>query len=255
MAARLLDVVSHLDATLEIGAFSDYAPNGLQVEGAPTVRRVVTGVSASLELFEAAAAVGADLVVVHHGLVWGAGLPRVEGVVARRLAFLLGRGMSLAAYHLPLDAHPRLGNNAGLAEALGLGEASGRFGDVRGHALGWLGRFPAPVPRDVVLARVAKAVGQPGFVFPFGPAEVRAIGLCTGAASDLVIDAARAGCDLYLTGELAERAGALARELGVTLVAAGHHATEVFGPERLAGELERAFPGLEARFVNVPSPI
>ena len=259
MTVRLRDVVSYLDATLEIDRFRDYCPNGLQVEGRLEVDRVVTGVSANLELFERAAARRADLVVVHHGLIWGGGLSRLVGPAARRLEYLFQRGMSLAGYHLPLDAHPRLGNNAGLAEAIGLGGDLETFGDVRGHPLGVAGDLPAPRPRAEVLARIADGVlggAEPSFVFPHGPERVRRVGLCTGAASDLLEDASRAGCDLFITGELAERAGELARELQVTLVAAGHYATEVFGPARLADELASAFPQLDAvEFVDVPSPL
>ena len=250
--------MSFLDDTLAVGQFRDYGVNGLQVEGAPEVDRVVTGVSANLDLLSKAAELGADLVVVHHGLVWGGGIDRVTGALARRLGFLLERKMSLCAYHLPLDAHPRLGNNVGLADAIGLGPARGTFGDVRGIALGLSGSWPEPLSRDEAVARISATVlgGAPArFVFPFGPDRVRKVGLCTGAASDLLPAAAEAGCDLFLTGELAERAGDLARELEVTLVAAGHYATEVFGPRRLCDELTYKFPGLDARFVPVPSPL
>lgn len=255
MPVPLRDVVGHLDATLEIHRFRDYAPNGLQVEGAAEVRAVVTGVSANAALIARARDLGADLLVVHHGLIWGGGLASVTGVTARRLGALLAGGMSLAAYHLPLDKHPRLGNNAGLADALGLTAERGEFGDVRGVALGLTGRWPTPVPRDEALARIAAGVGATRFVFPYGPATVRRVGLCTGAASDLLEAAAAAGCDLFVTGELAERAGELARELGVTLVAAGHHATEVFGPRRLGAELRARFPELRVEDVDVPGPI
>jgi dinuclear metal center YbgI/SA1388 family protein len=256
MSARLADVVSLLDTTLDVGGYRDYGPNGLQVEGAAEIDRVVTGVSANLELFRLAAEARAGLVVVHHGLVWGSGIERITGTVAARLGFLLERRMSLAAYHLPLDDHDRLGNNAGLADALGLDSERQRFGLVRGRPLGLRGRFERPLPRAEAIARIEAAVEGPArFVFPFGPDTVTTVGLCTGAASDMIGDAAAAGCDLFLTGELSERAGELARELGVTLVAAGHYATEVFGPRRLADELGRCFPGLEARFIPVPTPL
>jgi dinuclear metal center YbgI/SA1388 family protein len=256
MAVPLREVVAHLDSTLEIGRFRDYGPNGLQVEGRAEVTTVVTGVSASLELLERARDLSADLVVVHHGLLWGATGP-ITGPLARRLRLLLASETSLAAYHLPLDKHERVGNNAGLADAIGLGAERSGFGDVRGHALGLAAAWPAPIGRDEAIARIGAAVGggPPRFVFPYGPARVQRVGLCTGAASDLIEDAARAGCDLFLTGELAERAGDLARELQITLVAAGHYATEVFGPMRLAEELRRQFPALAVHFVPVPSPL
>jgi dinuclear metal center YbgI/SA1388 family protein len=254
---RLDDVVRFLDTTLEIRQFRDYGPNGLQVEGRPEVERIITGVSANQALVEAAIAHQADLIVVHHGLIWGAGLPTVTGVTARRLAALLGNHISLAAYHLPLDKHAQLGNNAGLADALGLPPIRRGFGDVRGHELGLSVDLPEPISRDELVARVATGVsaGAPRFVFPSGPERVRRVGLCTGAASDLLEAAADAGCDAFVTGELAERAGELARELQITLIAAGHHSTEVFGPSRLAGALAGAFPGLAVEFVNIPSPL
>ncbi len=255
MPIHLREVVGFLDATLEIGKFKDYAPNGLQVEGSIEVERVVTGVSANADLIARAIELEADLIVVHHGLVWGNGLSQIAGPLARRLKLLLGNDVSLAAYHLPLDKHPRLGNNAGLADAIGLPAAREAFGDVRGIALGLAAALPLPITRDELLARITTGIGDARFVFPHGPELVRKVGLCTGAASDLVEAAAAAGCDLYVTGELAERAGDLARELEITLVAAGHVATEVFGPMRLAEELRTRFPSLDVRFVAVPSPL
>jgi dinuclear metal center YbgI/SA1388 family protein len=258
MTVHLRDVVSFLDTTLEAERFRDYAPNGLQVEGAPEVDTVVCGVSVNLALLERAVELGADLVVVHHGLIWGGGLGHVGGPTARRLRLLLGNDLSLAAYHLPLDKHPRLGNNVGLADAIGLGLERDWFGDVRGVALGLAGAWAAPITRAEAVARIGAGVcgGQePRFVFPFGPEVVRKVGLCTGAASDLLEAAAGAGCDLYLTGELAERAGDLARELQITLVSAGHYATEIFGPRRLADELRARFPDLTCHFVPIPSPL
>ena len=258
MPVHLREVVGYLDTTLEIDRFRDFAPNGLQVEGAMEVDTVVTGVSASAELIGRAIEQEADLIVVHHGLIWGSGLTRIAGPLARRLQLLLGNEVSLAAYHLPLDKHARLGNNAGLCDALALGPSRDPFGDVRGTPLGLSGTWASPLLLDEVLGRIAAGIceGQPPrFVFPHGPRTVRRIGVCSGAASDLLEPAAAAGCDLFLTGELAERAGDLAKELQITLVAAGHYATEVFGPMRLADELRLRFPSLQVQFVPVPSPL
>lgn len=258
MPVHLRDVVGYLDATLEIDRFKDYAPNGLQVEGSIEIDRVVTGVSASAELFQRAIDAHADLIVVHHGLIWGGGIAKIAGPLAQRLRLLLGNDISLAAYHLPLDKHGRLGNNVGLCDALGLGAAREAFGDVRGTALGLAGTWSAPLSRDEAISRIAAGVcanQAPRFVFPYGPPVVRRVGVCSGAASDLLEAAAGAGCDLFVTGELAERAGELAKELQVTLVAAGHYATEVFGPMRLADELRQRFPMLEVQFVHAPTPL
>ena len=258
MPVHLREVIAYLDTTLEIDRFRDFAPNGLQVEGAMEVDTIVTGVSASAELISRAIELQADLIVVHHGLIWGPGLTKIAGPLARRLQLLLGNDVSLAAYHLPLDKHERLGNNAGLCDAIGLGPAREPFGDVRGTPLGLSGAWPAPLSRDEALARIGAGVCQgqpPRFVFPHGPPAVRRVGVCSGAASDLLEAAAAARCDLYLTGELAERAGDLARELQITLVAGGHYATEVFGPMRLADDLRRRFPSLQVQFVPAPSPL
>jgi dinuclear metal center YbgI/SA1388 family protein len=258
MPVHLRDVVGYLDTTLEIDRFKDYAPNGLQVEGAMEVDTVVTGVSANAELISRAIELHADLIIVHHGLIWGGGLTKIAGPMARRLQLLLGNDVSLAAYHLPLDKHARLGNNVGLCDALGLGPNREPFGEVRGQPLGLAGQWPQPLTRDDAIARIAAGVckGQtPRFVFPYGPQIVRRIGVCSGAASDLLEAAAQNTCDLYLTGELAERAGDLARELQITLVAAGHYATEVFGVQRIAEELRLRFPSLTVQFVPVPNPL
>lgn len=258
MPTNLRDIVGFLDATLEIERFKDYAPNGLQVEGALEVDRVVTGVSASAELLSRAIERHADLVVVHHGLVWGGGIAKIAGPMRQRLKLLLGNDVSLAAYHLPLDKHARLGNNVGLCDAIALGPDRTVFGDVRGTPLGLAGTWNAPLTRDEAIGRIAGGVckgAAPRFVFPYGPDTVRKVGVCSGAASDLLEAAAAHGCDLFLTGELAERAGDLAKELQVTLVAAGHYATEVFGPMRIADELRMRFPSLEVQFVPCPSPL
>lgn len=255
---HLREVLGFLDQTLEISKFRDYAPNGLQVEGAPEVDCIVTGVSASAALLQRAVELGADLVVVHHGLIWGGGIERVVGPMAARLRLLLSNAMSLAAYHLPLDAHPRLGNNVGLCDVLGLGLQREPFGEVRGTPLGIAGSWAQPIPRDQAISRVAAGVcgGQPlRFAFPHGPELVRKVGVCTGAASDLLEAASTAGCDLFVTGELAERAADLAAELQISLVAAGHVATEVFGPMRLADELRRQFPTVNVQFVAMPNPL
>jgi dinuclear metal center YbgI/SA1388 family protein len=258
MPVHLREVIGYLDSTLEIDRFKDYAPNGLQVEGVLEVDRIVTGVSASAELISRGVELGADLIVVHHGLVWGPGLSKIAGPLARRLKLLLGNDVSLAAYHLPLDKHARLGNNVGLCDALALGATREAFGDVRGTPLGLAGSWSPALPKHEAIDRVAGGVckGQPPrFVFPYGPDLVRKVGVCSGAASDLLEAAAGIGCDMFVTGELAERAGDLAKELQITLVAAGHVATEVFGAMRLADELRMRFPSVETQFVFVPSPL
>jgi dinuclear metal center YbgI/SA1388 family protein len=256
MTVRLHEVVSYLDATLEIGQFRDYGLNGLQVEGSPEVDRIVTGVSANMALFERAVELDADLIVVHHGVVWGSGIASVTGTMANRLRLLLQNSISLAAYHLPLDKHERLGNNVGLADAIALQPNRTSFGELRGHALGLSGTWPEALSIEDAVTRIGAGLGAaPRFVFPVGPQQVRRVGLCSGAASDMIEAAAKDGCDLFLTGELAERAGELARELQITLVAGGHYATEVFGARRLVDELKLKFADVQVDFVDIPSPL
>jgi len=253
--ASVADIAAYLDQTLDVRAVRDYGPNGLQVEARPVtdpVRRVATAVSANLAAIDAAAAWGAEALVVHHGLIWGGGIERVTGSVARRLAALFDAGMSLLAYHLPLDRHPTLGNNAGLCDALGIGGRA-PFGELRGVAIGTIGEVAAQ-PAAAFHQRVKAEIAHPTFAFLHGPAEVRRVAVCSGAAGDLVEAARAAGADAFVTGELAERAGELARELGIHLIAAGHYATEVFGPRRLAAELATRF-AVETLFVDVPSAL
>jgi dinuclear metal center YbgI/SA1388 family protein len=249
------ELCAHLDELLRSQAFADYAPNGLQVPGPAQVRTVVTGVSAHEELFGRAAAEGADLVLVHHGLFWD-GAPRVlDAAMVRKLKLLFDHDMALAAYHLPLDAHPELGNNANLARALGA-ESWEPFARHRGEPIGVAARLAGDglSPAELV-TRVREAVGgREPLAFLDGPDRVRTIGLVSGAAADHVHDAIALGLDAFLTGEPAERIMAIARENAIHVVAAGHHATETSGVQRLGAELERRF-GVRHVFVDVPNPI
>lgn len=241
-----------LDGWLEPARFDDVAENGLQVEGRAEVRRVVCGVTASQALIDQAVAAGADAIVVHHGLVWGGGMRRLTGWLGRRVRTLMAAEISLFAYHLPLDAHPTLGNNAGLAEALGVTLEAIPFGLYRGQAIGLRGRLARTSFGDL-LARLRSAVGEPVCAIGDPGRPVETIGLCTGGAPELLHEAVDAGLDCYVTGEPTEWVPSVAAESGVAFVAAGHHATERFGPRRLAAAL--AAEGLDARFVDVPNPV
>jgi dinuclear metal center YbgI/SA1388 family protein len=251
--AQLTEVISYLDELLAIGDFQDYGPNGLQVPGADEVSRVATGVSSHLELFERAADLEAQLVVAHHGLFWDF-LPRsLTPAMKQRLRVLFDRDMSLAAYHLPLDAHPEVGNNALICAALGL-ERAEPFGEHRGQTVGFVGRSAEGVPFDELRGRCARAFGQEPFVWDAGPERVHSIGIVSGAAASNLGEAIAKGLDAFLTGEPAEHVMADARESGTHFIAAGHYATETFGVRRI-GELLEAEFGLEHHFVEVPNPI
>lgn len=251
--ARLDEIVSHLDAVLDVASFDDYGPNGLQVPGAGEVELVATGVSAHRELFARAAGEGAQLVICHHGLFWNSQPRVVTPALKARLAALFDADLSLAAYHLPLDAHPELGNNALICDALGL-ERGEPFGHHRGRAIGVVGRAPDGLEVDDLLERCTRAFGREPFAWREGPQTVRSVGIVSGGGASSLAEAAERGLDALLTGEPAEPAMADAREAGLHFVAAGHYATETFGVRKL-GELVAERFGIGHRFIDVPNPV
>jgi dinuclear metal center YbgI/SA1388 family protein len=252
--AHIDDLIAHLDELLNPGAFQDYGPNGLQVPGRAQVERVVTGVSAHRELIERALALRADLVLVHHGLFWDFHPTGLTRALAERLRPLLANDVNLVAYHLPLDAHPEVGNNALLATSLGC-EAHEPFGDHRGTPIGRAGRFEGEgIPIGELTARVAEVCGQEPLVFDAGPERVRTIGIVSGAGAGSLPEAVERGLDAMLTGEPREHVMADAREEGIHFIAAGHYATETFGVRALGDRLEREL-GVEHVFVDVPNPV
>ena len=252
MAARD-EIIAFLDELLDPGSFDDYGPNGLQVTGSAEVEVVVTGVSAQLELFERAAAAGAQMTLCHHGLFWSFHPRTVGPSMKRRLQALFEADMSLAGYHLPLDAHSEVGNNALVCQALGL-EAAERFGSHRGRPLGFVGRSAEGLPFAALRERCRAAFGQEPFTWDTGPDTVHALGVVTGSAADSLGEAIEKGLDGLLTGEPAEHVMADAREAGVHFVAGGHYATETFGVRRLGDLLAERF-GVEHRFIDVPNPV
>lgn len=247
----LVDLVRHVDDLLEIDRFDDYAPNGLQVEGRPEIARLVTGVSANGALIAAAVAAGADAVLVHHGFFWRNEARTVVGHRAARLGALLGAGVSLLAYHLPLDAHAPLGNNAALLAAVGAGEGT-PFGGRPG--IGRVAALPSPRPLAGVLDDLTAVLGRAPRTFAGGPDEVGTVAAVSGGGAGYLEEAAALGADLFVTGEPAEPTQGLAAELGVTVAAGGHHATERLGVQRLGAALAERF-GLDVRFVDVDNPV
>jgi dinuclear metal center YbgI/SA1388 family protein len=246
-------VIAYLDELLDPASFHDYGPNGLQVPGASEVSLVATGVSAHRELFEAAAEAGAGLVLCHHGILWDSQPRAITPALKGRLQALFRSDMSLAAYHLPLDAHPEVGNNALICRELGL-ERAGSFGAHKGRDIGWVGRSEAGIPLAELLERCRRVFGQEPFAWDSGPELVRSVGILSGGGASSFGEAIALGLDAFLTGEPAEPAMADARESGVHFIAAGHYATETFGVRRLGELLEREF-GVEHRFMEVPNPI
>jgi dinuclear metal center YbgI/SA1388 family protein len=254
MPAPLHDLIAELDTLLEPQRFRDYGPNGLQVPGKPTVSRVATGVSASAELFERALAADADLILVHHGLFWSRGPSCIDLTMKRRLKLLFEADVSLAAYHLPLDAHPAVGNNALIAQALGA-EAHTPFGEHEGEPIGVLARFAGDGLNATELrARVAELTEREPLSFDAGPPQVRKLAIVSGAGASYLDEAIAAGADAFLTGEPAERVMTQAREGAIHFIAAGHYATETFGVKALGEHLGERF-GVEHVFIDVPNPI
>ena len=247
------EIVAFCDALLESEAFDDYGPNGLQVPGSAEVSKVVSGVSAHRELIERAVDAAAQLLLVHHGLFWESGARALTEQMAERLRVALTGQLSIAAYHLPLDAHPEVGNNALLCEGIGL-EAAGTFAAVRGREIGVIGRSEEGVAVADLLERVAALVGREPLVFDAGPATVHAVGFVSGAGAGEIHEAVRLGLDALVTGEPAEHAMADAREGGIHFLAAGHYATETLGVQRL-GELVGERFGVEHEFIDVPNPV
>lgn len=242
------EIVDFLDDLLDPGAFDDYGPNGLQVPGAADVTKVVTGVSAQLELFERAAAAEAQLVLCHHGILWDSDTRTITPAMKRRLTALFDHDMSLASYHLPLDAHPEVGNNALICAALGL-ERGERFGEV-----GWIGRSDPGIPFREFRERCVATFGQEPLVWDAGPEVVRSVGVVSGAAHSSLTEAIALGLDAFLTGEPAEHTMADSREAGIHFLACGHYATETLGVRRL-GELLEERLSIVHEFVDLPNPI
>jgi dinuclear metal center YbgI/SA1388 family protein len=254
MSARAADIVAFLDELLDIERFADYGPNGLQVPGADGVETVLTGVSAHRELFERAVAQPAQLVLAHHGILWDAQPRRITPAQAARLKLLLTHDIGLAAYHLPLDAHPQLGNNALLAAGLGASSHVPAF-EAKGSDIGVIAYFEDPgLPAQELFARVAQLTNREPLVFAGGPATVRTLGIVSGGGASSLHEAIAAGLDAFLTGEPAEWAMADAREGAIHFVAAGHYATETFGIRRV-GELVAERFGVAHVFAEIPNPV
>lgn len=247
---QLAELQAHLDELLEVPRFRDYSPNGLQVEGRAEVQRIVAGVTACQALVEAAIERGADALLVHHGWFWKGEDGRITGLRKARIGRLLAHDINLLAYHLPLDAHAELGNNAQLAARLGW-VAEGRFGE---QDIAWLGRTAAPTTAGELAQSIAIGLGRtPQLIGDAGRPVVR-IGWCTGGAQGYFEQAIALGVDAYVSGEISEQTVHLARESGVAYLAAGHHATERFGAEALARHLAERF-GLHCEFVDIDNPV
>ncbi len=241
---------AYCDELLASASFDDYCPNGLQLEGERRVQRLASGVTASQALIDAAIEWQADAVLVHHGWFWKGEPPCLVGIKGRRVRALVGAGASLLAYHLPLDAHPELGNNRQLARMLGFAEPCATSA---ADGLVWRGRLPRPTSAAELAQDIERALGRPPLQVPAHARPIEKVAWCTGAAQGFIEQAATLGVDAYLSGEISEQTTHQARELGVSYFAAGHHATERYGVQALGEHLAERF-GLEHRFLEIDNP-
>jgi len=249
----LPELVSYLNECLQAHRFRDYCPNGLQVEGRPEVGRLATGVTASQAMLDAAVAWGADAILVHHGYFWRGESQVITGMKRRRLATLIGSDTSLLAYHLPLDAHPELGNNACLGNLLGIADHH-PLKPEDADGVGCIGELPVSVPAGELVARLADITDRSPLHIGDPDGLVRQVGWCTGAAQGYIDAAVAAGVDVFITGEASEQTVHVAREEGIHFIAAGHHATERYGVQAVGNHLAERF-GLEHQFFDIPNPV
>ena len=248
-------IASHLNTLLEIGRYPDMAVNGLQVESPnPIVRKVGFAVDAGYSVLEVAADAHCDLLVVHHGILWG-GCPPIVGPLARKLHLCMNRALSLYASHLPLDGHLHYGNAAQIAALLGVSDVSAAFA-YKGATIGVRGILPTPRASHEIAAQLCQAEGalQPPLILPFGPAQIRTIGIATGAATSVIPECAEMGIDLLLTGESKQEAYHSAKEHRVNVICMGHYASETFGVRALERVLQREFR-VETCWISEPTGI
>lgn len=250
MTLSLDELVMTADRYLDSARIQDYCPNGLQVQGRGQVRRLVSGVTASQQLLDAAVAVGADAILVHHGYFWKNEDARLVGMKLRRLKTLLSHDLSLLAYHLPLDVHPEVGNNVQLGRRLGLQNIAPLPGDAKG--LIWQGELAQPLSAAAFGRQVAANLQREPLVVDGGQ-PIRRLAWCTGGAQGYIDQAIAAGVDAYLTGEVSEQTVHSARENAVSFFAAGHHATERYGVQAL-GDYLAAQLGIEHLFIDCDNP-
>lgn len=247
------EFLSYLETLLEPGRFHDYCPNGLQVAGNEQVNNLITGVTASQALLDAAVDLGADTILVHHGYFWRGEDPRVIGIKQRRLKQLLVNDINLIAYHLPIDAHATLGNNAQLAQLLDL-EVDGRISGTGDPVLALCGCLTEPKTVPEFADQLRQALGREPLIIQAHDRPINTIGWCSGAAQGYIEQAAELGLDAFLSGEISEQTVHLARELGINYFAAGHHATERYGVKAIGEHLAEQFD-VQHQFIDIDNPV
>ncbi|MCC8375943.1 type 2 GTP cyclohydrolase I [Photorhabdus bodei] len=246
---RNIELENVINQELNVGEFQDYAPNGLQVEGRAHIQRVVTGVTACQALLDEAVRHQADAIIVHHGYFWKNESAVIRGMKRNRLKTLLCNDINLYGYHLPLDAHPSLGNNAQLARLINA-KVVGLIEPFVPH-----GEFEQPITPVELAARIEQALGRQALhIGDNAPAEIRTLAWCTGGGQSFIQQAAEFGVDAFITGEVSEQTVHIAREMGLHFYAAGHHATERYGIKAL-GEWLAGHYGLDVTFIDIPNPV
>ena len=244
------ELENHLNQLLDISRFHDYCPNGLQVEGRHRIHTLISGVTASLDLVEAAIAAKADAILVHHGYFWRGEDTRITGIKRRRLALLMQHEINLFAYHLPLDAHPEFGNNAILGKKLGLIE-TGRFSN---QDIAVRGKLPQATTLGALGKKISRTLLRKPMIIGDSDKTIQQIAWCTGAAQSYFEAAIQQGIDVFITGEISEQTVHVARESGIAFIAAGHHATERYGVQALGDRIAKQF-SIQHQFIDIENPV
>ncbi|MDX1491202.1 MAG: Nif3-like dinuclear metal center hexameric protein [Pseudohongiellaceae bacterium] len=247
------EIMREIKVLLRPEQFKDYCPNGLQVEGKSEIKKIVSGVTACQALIDAAIAAQADLLLVHHGYFWRGEDETLTGIKRTRVQSLLANDVNLLAYHLPLDAHADLGNNAQLGRLLGITE-TGDLGKQNNHSIGLVGRFDKPLTPKELSELLSERLGREPLHIDGGPQQISTVAWCTGAAQNFIDLALTAGADAYISGEISEPTVHTAREAGIHYYSAGHHATERYGVQALARHLADKF-ALEHEFIDIDNPV
>ena len=250
---KLQDIIQWCDQTLKSPEFKDYAPNGLQIEGKTEVRKILAAVTASQDAIDAAIRENADLLLVHHGYFWKGEAYPITGMRGKRIKSLIQHDISLLAYHLPLDSHPSLGNNAAIADLLELERIEALDPSER-HPIGNLGYLNQPMPVEEFKKFVSEKLKFDAIHLPADRTMIEKVGFCTGGAQDFIVKAAEQSCDAYISGEVSERTFYEAKELGVHYFACGHHATERYGVQRLGQAISEQFD-IEYVYFELNNPI
>ena len=250
---KLQDIIQWCDQTLKSSEFKDYAPNGLQIEGKTEVRKILAAVTASQDAIDAAIRENADLLLVHHGYFWKGEAYPITGMRGKRIKSLIQHDISLLAYHLPLDSHPSLGNNAAIADLLEL-ERIETLDPSERHPIGNIGYLNQPMPVEEFKKFVSEKLKFDVTHLPADKTMIEKVGFCTGGAQDFIVKAAEQGCDAYISGEVSERTFYEAKELGVHYFACGHHATERYGVQRLGQAISEQFD-IEYVYFELNNPI